>query len=63
MTGVQTCALPIYEHGYWHNKSFYELDAYTPAIDFKNYVDEFDEPTLENDCSTSSSEFNDVLNS
>ena len=39
----------IDEHGYWHNKSFYELDAYTPAIDFKNYVDEFDLPTLEND--------------
>ena len=39
----------IDEHGSWHNKSFYELDAYTPAIDFKNYVDEFDLPTLEND--------------
>ena len=39
----------IDEHGYWHNKSFYKLDAYTPAIDFKNYVDEFDLPTLEND--------------
>lgn len=39
----------IDEHGYWHNKSFYELDAYIPAIDFKNYVDEFDLPTLEND--------------
>ena len=39
----------IDEHGSWHNKFFYELDAYTPAIDFKNYVDEFDLPTLEND--------------
>lgn len=39
----------IDEHGYWYNKFFYQLDAYPPAIDFKNYVDEFDQPTLEND--------------
>lgn len=39
----------IDEHGSWHNKFFYELDAYTPVIDFKNYVDEFDQPILEND--------------
>lgn len=39
----------IDEHGYWHNKFFYELDVYTPTIDFKNYVDEFDQPILEND--------------
>ena len=39
----------IDEHGSWHNKFFYELDAYTPSIDFKSYVDEFDQPILEND--------------
>jgi hypothetical protein len=39
----------IDEHGYWHNKFFYELDTYVPSIDFENYIDEFDEPTLEND--------------
>ena len=53
----------IDEHGSWHNKFFYELDAYTPVIDFENYVDAFDQPILENDCSTDSSEFNDALNS
>lgn len=39
----------IDKYGSWHNKFFYELDAYTPVIDFKNYVDEFDQPILEND--------------
>lgn len=36
-------------YGSWHNKFFNELDAYRPLIDFKNYIDEFDQPTLEND--------------
>jgi len=39
----------IDEHGSWHNKFFYVLNAYTPSTDFENYVDEFDQPTLEND--------------
>ena len=39
----------IDEHGAWHNKLFNVLDAYTPSTDFENYVDEFDQPTLEND--------------
>ncbi|WP_228199860.1 MULTISPECIES: hypothetical protein [Acinetobacter] len=39
----------IDEHGSWHNKFFYILNAYTPSIDFENYVDEFDQPTIEND--------------
>jgi hypothetical protein len=42
-------AIIIDEHGSWHNKFFYELDAYTPSTDFKSYIDEFDQPTLEND--------------
>ena len=39
----------IDEHGSWHNKFFYVLDAYMPSTDFESYVDEFDQPTLEND--------------
>ncbi|UJA00539.1 hypothetical protein [Acinetobacter johnsonii] len=39
----------IDEHGSWHNKFFYVLNAYTPSTDFENYVDELDQPTLEND--------------
>lgn len=39
----------IDEHGSWHNKFFYVLNAYTPSTDFENYVDDFDQPTLEND--------------
>ena len=39
----------IDEHGSWHNKFFYVLDAYMPLTDFESYVDEFDQPTLEND--------------
>lgn len=39
----------IDEHGSWHNKFFYVLNAYTPSTDFENYVDEFDQPTLGND--------------
>lgn len=42
-------SITIDEHDSWHNKFFYELDVYTPSIDFGNYVDEFDKPTLEND--------------
>ena len=30
-------AIIIDEHGSWHNKYFYELDAYIPSIDFKNW--------------------------
>ena len=39
----------IDKHGSWHNNFFYVLNAYTPSIDFENYVDEFDQPILEND--------------
>ena len=39
----------IDEHDFWHNKFFYVLNAYTPSTDFESYVDEFDQPTLEND--------------
>jgi len=36
-------------YGSWHHKIFYELETYIPSIDFKNYVDDFGELTLEKD--------------
>ncbi|WP_368578729.1 hypothetical protein [Acinetobacter pittii] len=33
----------------WHHKTFYELGTYSPSLDFKNYVDDFGELTLEKD--------------
>jgi len=36
-------------HSSWHNNFFYELETYVPSTDFKNYVDDFGELTLEKD--------------
>jgi len=36
-------------YGSWHHKTFYELETYSPSLDFKNYVDDFGELTLEKD--------------
>lgn len=36
-------------YGLWHYKTFYELETYSPLLDFKNYVDDFGELTLEKD--------------
>lgn len=33
----------------WHHKTFYELETYSPSLDFKYYVYDFGELTLEKD--------------
>lgn len=33
----------------WHHRTFYELETYSPSLDFKDYIDDFGELTLEKD--------------